>query len=264
MELLVVRTREPTGILPKQTIVIGFVHPDKVHSLFMASIIRLLRAEGQRIEQVIGIHSGPKVDDARNELFKAWLTSTNANRLMMVDTDMIPPDNTIKRLLGHNKDIVGGLCFAGTGSTTVKPVIHVVRADEDGKPTIEIMWDYPLDQLIEVDATGGACMMITRKCAEGVWKARGPNHPMPWFAHGMHNGVRIGEDVGFCLTAQKVGYKVFVDTGLEVPHIKSFNMGQQDYVRSLMQESHPHYNRRSEVPVFQEVIDGYSSLGGTE
>ncbi len=230
----------------------------------MAAIIRLLRMEGQRIEQVIGIQSGPKIDDARNELFKAWLTGTKAYKFLMLDTDMVPPEDIVRRFLGHNKDIVGGLCFAGTGSTTVKPVIHVVRKDENDSPVIEILWDYPLDQLLEVDATGGACMMISRKCAEAVWEARGLAHPMPWFAHGMHNGVRIGEDVAFCLTAKKVGFKVFVDTGLEVPHIKSFSMGQQDYVRSLMNENHPHYNRRNEVPVFQEIIDGYPSIGVTE
>jgi len=230
----------------------------------MAAVIRLLRVEGQRVEQVISIQSGPKVDDARNELFKAWLTGTNAARMVMLDTDMVPPENLVKRLIGHNKDIVGGLCFAGTGNTTIKPVIHVIREDEDGKPVIEILWDYPIDQLVEVDATGGACMMVTRKCAEDIWKARGPNHPMPWFAHGMHNGVRIGEDVAFCLTAKKVGYKVFVDTGLEVPHIKSFNMGSRDYVSSLMNENHPHYNQRNEVPLIQELIDGYPSISGSE
>ena len=248
--------------MAKQTIAIGFIHPDKVHAAFMASVIRILRKEGQRIEQVIQVHSGPKVDDARNELFKSWITGTNANRLVMFDTDMIPPENTISKLLGHNKDIVGGLCFAGSDSTTIKPVIHVVRVDEDDKPVIEIMWDYPLDTLIEVDATGGACMMVTRKCAEAVWHARGLNHPMPWFAHGMHNGVRIGEDVAFCLTAQKVGFKVFVDTGLEVPHIKSFHMGSVDYARSLMNESHPSYNQRNAIPAFQEIVNGYASLDG--
>lgn len=226
----------------------------------MASIIRLLRKESGRVEQVIQIHSGPKIDDARNELFKAWLTGTNANRFLMVDTDMIPPENTISRLIGHNKDIVGGLCFAGSGNTSVKPVIHVIEEDEHGKPIINILWNYPPNALVEVAATGGACMMITRKCAETVWKARGISHPMPWFAHGMHNGVRIGEDVAFCLTAQKVGFKTFVDTGLEIPHIKSFHMGQQDYVRSLMNESHPYYNQRSEVPIYREIVDGYSSL----
>ncbi len=248
--------------MPKQTIVIGFIHPDKVHASFMASIIRLLRKHGTQIEQVIQVHSGPKVDDARNELFKAWLSSTHANKLLMVDTDMIPPEDTISRLLGHNKDIVGGLCFSGSGNTTIKPVIHVVEEDKHGKPIINILWNYPPDTLIEVDATGGACMMISRKCAEAVWQARGLNHPMPWFAHGMHNGVRIGEDVAFCLTAQKVGFKSYVDTGLEIPHIKSFSMGQQDYVRSLMNESHPHYNQRDEVPVYQEIVDGRASLDG--
>jgi len=178
----------------------------------------------------------------------------------MVDTDMVLPPDTIKRLIGHNKDIVGGLCFAGGWSGVIKPTIHVVKPDEEGKPVIEILWDYPPDTLLEVDATGGACIMITRKCAEGIWAARGVDHPMPWFAHGMHNGVRIGEDIAFCLTAGKLGYKVYVDTGLEIGHIKSYAMGSTDYVRSLMDDSHPRYNQRDEVPIYRSLVHGDTGL----
>jgi len=246
--------------LPKSTIAIGYVHPEKVSAFFMSSLVRLLRLEGHRIEGVIAIHSGPKVDDARNQLFKEWLRKTNANRLLMVDTDMILPENTIKRLIGHNKDIVGGLCFSGGWSGTVKPVIHRVEPDENGQARLTVVYDYPPDTLMEVDGTGGACMMISRRCAEDVWRARGEDHQMPWFAYSMHNGLRIGEDIAFCLTAQKVGYKTYVDTGLEIPHVKPTTLGEVDYVRSLLNENHPHYNQRDTVPIYRELLDGDASL----
>lgn len=182
----------------------------------------------------------------------------------MVDTDMVLPDDTISRLISHNKDIVGGLAFTAGMNSAMRPTLHVIREGEDGLPYVDILWDYPPDSLVEVDGTGGACLMVTRKAAQAVWDARGEDHKMPWFAFGMHNGVEIGEDIGFCLTAQKVGFKTYVDTGLIVGHIKPRILGQDDYVRSLMQENHPYYTRRGEVPIYQDLTGDYSSLNSDQ
>lgn len=203
----------------------------------------------------IAVFSGPKVDEARNEIMKVWLQETDDDYLLMLDTDMVPPEDTIERLLAHDKDIVGGLCFvAGVGSA-VRPTLHVVREDKDGKPYIDILYDYPRNQLVKVDATGAACILIKREVAEYMWEARGIKHPMPWFAFGMHNGIKIGEDVSFCLTAAKCGFEVYVDTSLEVPHMKMHAYGEKDYVISLTDESHPYYTHREKVPVYQEILN---------
>ena len=63
-------------------------------------------------------------------------------------------------------------------------------------------------------------MLFRSRVLEGLLKVRGSNHPLPWFAHGVHNGVQVGEDIAFCLTAAKVGFQTWVDTGLVVPHVK--------------------------------------------
>lgn len=241
--------------MAKSKVTIGYVHPAQISSFFVSSLIRLLRVEHDRVQGVIGILSGPKVDDARNILIKTWLTESDSPRLLMVDTDMVLPPDSIKRLVSHNKDIVGGLAFSA-GWSTMRPTLHVITATEEGLPTISIMWDYPENSLVQVDATGGACLMITRKAAMAIWEARGLDHPMPWFAFGMHNGVPIGEDVAFCLTAGKLGFKTYVDTGLVVPHVKPQPMTEEQYVRSLMQEDHPYYTRRGEVPVYR-TMTGY-------
>ena len=140
----------------------------------------------------------------------------------------------------------------GSGGS-VKPVIKVIEENE-----ILVLWDYPTDTLVQVAATGAACVLIKRKVAEGVWQARGKDHPMPWFAHGMHKNVQIGEDVAFCLTAGKVGYEVWVDTGLIIPHVKPRLIADGDYVISLSREDHPNYEYREKVPIYQEILDGNS------
>lgn len=247
--------------LPRPSVAIGYVHPDTVSSFWHASLIALLQREWNRVPTVISVLSGPKVDSARNQVMTKWLNETNATHLLMVDTDMVLPPETIDALLKVDKDIVGGLCFSGNGFLSkLAPTIRVVREDADGNPVIDILWDYPQNTLVKCNATGAACMLIKREVAEKVLEARGPDHPLPWFAHGVHNGVEIGEDVAFCLTAGRLGFEVWVDTGLMIPHVKTRFLTDQEYVLSLSRDDHPYYNERETVPVYQEMIlDGSSN-----
>lgn len=243
-------------------VTVGYVHPDKIHALFVSSLIQLLQKEYGRVTSVLSILSGPKVDDARNELMKAWLEGSDTDYLLMLDTDMIVPIETLERLLAAEKDVIGGLCFSGGYHGAVKPTIFRVEETLEGQPILHTIWDYPPDEVIEVAGTGAACMLISRRCAQAVWDARGKDHPMPWFAHGMHNGVRIGEDIAFCLTAIKCGFGIFVDTGLEVGHIKSHIIGQNEYASSLMSTDHPYYTHRESVPAYQDRVNGNASQPG--
>ena len=210
---------------------------------------------------MISVNSGPKVDAARNDIFKVWLTETDASHMLMVDTDMVLPVDVLDRLLACNKDIASALCFTtGFNGNRVIPAIRVIVESSDGSPTLQPLWDYPVNTLIQVDAIGAACFLVKRKVAEGIWEARGRDHAMPWFAHGMHNGVVIGEDVAFCLTAGKCGFEVWVDTGLVVDHVKPHLYGELDYVFSLSGEGHPHYTERDEVPIYRKLT-GNGSFG---
>ncbi len=224
-------------------------------------MLQLLQGEWQRkrVVEIISILSGPKLDSTRNSIFRIWLDNTTASHLLMVDTDMLLPANLIDLLLAHDKDIVGGLAFTGIGAASViTPAVRVIE-EINGTPSIQPLWDYPTNTLVQVAAVGAACMLVKREVAEGVLEARGPDHPMPWFAYGMHNNVEIGEDIAFCLTAGKVGFETWVDTSLIIPHDKSRFITDQEYALSLSREDHPYYDLREKVPIYQELLDGNSS-----
>jgi len=85
---------------------------------------------------------------------------------------------------------------------------------------------------------------------------------MPWFAHGMHNGVPIGEDVAFCLTAMKCGFEVWGDSSVQALHVKPALVGEVDYVRSVNDPRHYLYDKRHEIPIYQKLmgeLDGNGS-----
>ena len=252
-------TRSTSG--PK--VVIGYCHDDFVNAFWHASLIRVLWNEGRLISTVAAVHSGPKIDGARNDIVRQFL-DTNATHLLMVDTDMILPPNIASKLLAHDKDIAGALAFIGSfHGAPVRPNLHIIVPDEDGNPTITVMYDYPVNSLVQVDGTGAACMLIKRKVIEEILLARGEDHPLPWFAYGMHNNVPIGEDIAFCLTAGKIGFETWVDTSMVIPHAKLRFLTDREYVLALSQEDHPYYDKREKVPIYKELIsDGNTSLDG--
>ncbi len=239
-------------------IAIGYCHREELSAFFHTSLLALDRQERDRMGKVIAVLSGPKVDQARNTIFHIWLDETDDDYLLMVDTDMYLPLNVVDRLLRHDKDIVGGLCFSGRGESNVVPAVRIITDNGEG-PVISPLWDYPTNSLVQVAAIGAACMLVKRKVAETILQARGEDHPLPWFAHGAHNGVEIGEDVAFCLTAGKVGFEVWVDTGIIIPHDKHRLVGDAEYALSLSREDHPYYDLREKVPIYQELLDGNSS-----
>jgi hypothetical protein len=238
---------------PKTKVALGYCHPEKVSAIFHISVLGMMRA--YPIDSVLSVWSGPKVDQARNSIFRRWLEETDCTHLQMVDTDMGFPPDTIPRLLEHDKDIVGGLYFAGRDRDSVTPNVRVISRREDGTGTLEPLWDYPLNSLVRVDGVGTGCMLIKREVAEEVWKARGKDHPLPWFAHGVHNGVEIGEDIAFCLTAGKVGFEVWLDTSITYPHEKPSFVTEREYVLSLSRDNHPYYDYREKVPIYQELLN---------
>lgn len=248
-------------VAAKPKVAIGYCHPDMISAYFHGSLVALIRSEA-RVGQVIGVFSSPKIDEARNAIVHTFLRETDATHLLMVDTDMVLPRDTVQRLLAADKDIVSGLAFVGTPERTpVRPNIVVRHTNPDETWYLAPLWDYPPGELVKVAGCGAACMMVKREVYEGVLKARGEDHPFPWFAHGMANNTPIGEDVAFCLTAQVVGYEVWCDTGLVVPHVKSRLVDEASYVLSLNMEGHPHYTDRESVPIYKEMVgSGDTSL----
>ena len=244
--------------MKQSDLAIGWLHRDSVHPLFMTSV-QGIRDHEDGYVKTIDIHSSPKVDMGRNELFRIWLEETSCTRLLMLDDDMAFEPDVAKRLRSTNKDLVGGLYFQGGWKSPVKPAITQVYETDEGA-IIQPFWDYPVDTLVEVAGLGGGFMMIHRRVAEAVLEARGADHPMIWFAHGMHNGVPIGEDVAFCITAAVCGFQPWCDTSLEAWHMKSMPVTSQTYVTSLLNKSHPVYNQRQAIPVFQERGNGYSRV----
>lgn len=174
--------------------------------------------------------SGPRIAAGRNHLVEAFL-ATPGEWLLMVDDDMVFPDDVVERFLkvAHPRKapIVGGLAF-GVGRDGIFPTLF--RLSEEAQSPVR-MDAWPLDEVVEVDATGAACLFVHRSVFEAL--AEEYSKPWQWFQETTLHGNSVGEDMTFCLRARAAGFPIKVDTSIKFGHVKPRVIDEDEYFRWL-------------------------------
>lgn len=216
------------------TIVVGVVHPGEVSMAHMASLIRardhmlqygIVPGFMERLARAQHVHR------ARNEIVQGLLDS-DCDYLLFVDADMGLPQNAIERLLSvaheTERPIVAGLCFAQrvTGwceadySTTfdIVPTVQLWNVEDDKPVSFSIVADYPRDSVVQIDSTGGACVLIHRTVLARMRDEFGDH----WFTPLANEatGGPWGEDTSFFLRCRDIGVPVHLDTSVKTSHDK--------------------------------------------
>ena len=136
--------------------------------------------------------------------------------LIFMDTDQVYPKDTITKLLSHPKDIVGAVVHR-----RYPPFEPILMRGGIGQyfhiPDTEC---YSGD-LVEVDATGCGCLKINMDVFQ--------NFQREPFKISESAGKVVGEDIYFCAEALKHGYKIFVDTSIQVGHLSNYLINRSTY-----------------------------------
>jgi len=181
----------------KITIGVPIFYP-YVHWRFWRSYEQLEKPGGT----ILQIIPGSTIAVARNKLVNM---AKGSDYLLFLDSDMTFPSDLIQRLLDHKKDVVCGLYYS-RGYPHDPMTMRLWNKDEYYRSP-------PKGGLMEVDATGGGCMLINMKVIDKI--------DFPWFDFSAYMGTRksFSEDVWFCRKLKAAGYKIYVDTDLECGHI---------------------------------------------
>lgn len=224
---------------------------------FGESLIDLMfydEVTGRRLRDgggILGLGSGVNVAAARNAIVEKFLTKSAAEWLWMLDTDMTFTADTLERLLQHahpeKAPIVGGLCF-GTDNGRLFPTLYDLTGTEDDIQFVRYDTWKP-DAMMQVFATGAACLLIHRTALESIRNYRNPQRPgargfgeaFPWFQETDFNGRVMGEDITFCLRAGRVGLPVYVNTAVQLGHVKQHALTMDSYLaqRGFLSPQHP-------------------------
>jgi len=141
-------------------------------------------------------------------------------------TDVGVRKEKVRRLNLQGNPIISGVYLTEDGHTT--PIAHWIDDGEEfirnggtmKHETAETI--SKRSKLFEASFVGGGWLLIKK----GVFE----NMTYPWFGpklQSFENGVTdyCGEDVGFCLDAKELGFRVVVDPRIRVLHEKTRNLG---------------------------------------
>jgi GT2 family glycosyltransferase len=208
--------------------VLAYVHPGTVRAEFMSSVLAMMRDGRTRLDAVLTVQSGPNISRARNELARKFLADTRAPWLFMADTDMVFAPDALDRLIAAadpaQRPVVGALCFAGIIGGVPVPTMYDT-ADRGGQQVFVPRLTWPEDKLVQVTATGAACLLIHRHALQAIAKDSGET-AAPWFRESVTGAALIGEDLPFCLRAAAAGIPVHVHTGVQAGHVKTTMLGK--------------------------------------
>ena len=155
----------------------------------------------------------------RNNL--AWQALVlGCTKVFMVDTDQVYPPNAFVRLLELSKSapVVGARVHRRY--VPFDPIL--MRGDN------YILSHVPDEEslsggVIEVDATGAGCLLIDTEVFFHVKR--------PWYREIINprNRRPVGEDIYFTQNVHMAGFKILVDTSLEVIHLAMIEVNDQLY-----------------------------------
>ena len=165
------------------------------------------------------------VYDARNQLTKYVLDKGCYDFVLWLDSDMTFKPDLLDRLMEdiEGRQAVTGLCFGRR--PPFKPCIYKKldveqTATPSGPmlmPTCENWFDYPRDQIFEVQACGFACVLMRTEVLEKMLV-----YGVPFFPVG-----GLGEDLTFCWRARKQGITFHCDSRLKIGHIMRISVDEK-------------------------------------
>lgn len=160
--------------------------------------------------------AGMPFDQARNTICMKAM-EIGVDYCFMLDSDVIPPNDAVLRLMKHGLPIVSGV-YARRSPPHSIPVMlrggNWIQPDQlpkDGK-------------LFEVDVCGAGCLLIRRDVLEKMPPQR-PEAGAHWFDWRVQmQSIRpqhecLSEDFTFCVAAKKCGFPTAVDPSVVCRHV---------------------------------------------
>lgn len=189
---------------------------DQLEANFVECLLNL-RPVG---ETEIKLLKGTLVYDARNQLTQYALEKGGYDFVLWLDSDMTFEPDLLERLMEDidGKQAVTGLCFGRR--PPFKPCIYKsIRVEKEGlgvMPHADNWYDYPRDQLFEVEGFGFACVLMRMDMLDAMSVYGIPFFPV----------AGLGEDLSFCWRARQLDIRLWCDSRLKIGHIMRLSVDE--------------------------------------
>ena len=185
--------------------------------------------------------AGTNLPQQRNTVVRAFL-DTDAEWLLFIDTDQRFAFNLVDQMLDSADPVERPILSALIMAEKFQPHHRIVPAcigfETLDPPTPREYLTIPADRHWQVGAIGSGCVLIHRTVFEGIHWAN-QTDAQPWFKYVQWDWTDsdtgelvhdiMGEDYVFSLRAQACGFPCYVDTTIEVGHIKKRTLTTRDF-----------------------------------
>jgi GT2 family glycosyltransferase len=215
---------------------IGWPDNGQVHGEFAVSLAMLATNFSDKLGPFIRVEGSGLISRMRNEIVSTFLNQTNSDWLLMIDSDEKIDSITFKKLIdaAHHieRPVMAGLVFAAFNSVDIypEPVPSIYNAVEGGFAPIS---NYPVDEVIRIDAAGTGCLLVHRSVLEKIQEFSTEHEAGKWcwFQDFPIDGTWWGEDLIFCSRVNNAGFPIHAHTGAILPHRKSFWLTNEHHDR---------------------------------
>lgn len=208
-------------------ITLGYVHPGWVRHEFVDSMLRML-GDGRYEVSMVQMESGTNVQKARNDCVRWFLANTDSDYFFSVDTDMTWAPDVPARLIAREEPIVSAY-YLGRGQDGKAFPVGLKWGDELARTMVYLTTE-DMKGLVDVAGAGMGCCVIRRDVIEALIAAGSREHPHQWpyavgqVATGVGGVNAMGEDISFCVRANVLGFRTYIDADVRVGHVKAFVM----------------------------------------
>lgn len=176
---------------------------------------------------------GPSLAGKRNTVVRSFLAFSDAEWLLFIDDDQQFEADLVRRLLKSadpdERPIVSALIMAERTSSQL-PIGPACTIMHEGHLIIPPF--IPKEKHWRVATVGTGCVLIHRRVLEALAEAHKAD-AFPWFKHAQHDGddgpEEMSEDYVFSLRCAAAGFPLYVDTTIEVGHVKRRVLTRHDF-----------------------------------
>jgi hypothetical protein len=205
------------------SVVVGFVSDNLLPTEFVSCLLSLLAQRADQIQnRVIQVNGfAGRLDIGRHIVANTFMDGTDADYLLMLDTDMVFEVKDYDRLVTGMEKANGDDCVISGLYARQDGSFCVFDLDDQFVPT-------PQETLqgkrwYEAAGFGLGFCMVPRNVFARIQKGSG-DVDLPWFQMGEVEGVRVADDTSFCLRAMEAEVPLFVDMEIQVGHLKTVSM----------------------------------------